>query len=391
MLLAAASGSVFAQKKEVIDVYWGNWETSSGCPQITVRQSKLFKVVSGVKQLELQVQNLGSNALEISLSTNNLNNWQRQRFEPNETRVINFNNPKSTNTWSCKDAIEIGGKISVWLMGQDQNYQSYKNYDLPLGWRCVNISDLKILLKNVSDNRIQIWSLDQSGNVTQRSLPLTFGQPGWSAVNYANGKVLWRHSDGRATLWNINFANGTGGSKAPPIGEYAAKAGWSVVNYADGKMLWQHKSGKISLSTIDNMNAQKFPKEHNSPSGCVPVNFADNKILWKAVSSGGGLTGGGETGKISLWLMDADGNRIDWKEHGPHAGWQPINYDGHNLLWKHTDERISYWEVTPEGKYADHLEHGPIEGWRVVNCSSALLGSEQQILWEFIYPPVPPK
>lgn len=38
--------------------------------------------------------------------------------------------------------------------------------------------------------------------------------------------------------------------------------------------------------------------------------------------------------RVSLWVVDAQGNQVSYKEHGPFAGWTPLNYADDRVLWQ---------------------------------------------------------
>ena len=48
-------------------------------------------------------------------------------------------------------------------------------------------------------------------------------------------KILWRHTDGRISLWTVNKL----GNHLVDL-QYGPFPGFTAVNYADGKILWRH-------------------------------------------------------------------------------------------------------------------------------------------------------
>jgi hypothetical protein len=78
---------------------------------------------------------------------------------------------------------------------------------------------------------------------------------------------------------------------------------------------------------------------------------------------------------ISLWKVDAKGEQVNFKEHGPFEGWKPLNCANNNVLWRHEDGRISLWVVDDEGKQVSFKEHGPFDGWKALNYADG------RILW----------
>ncbi len=79
--------------------------------------------------------------------------------------------------------------------------------------------------------------------------------------------------------------------------------------------------------------------------------------------------------EISLWIVDAQGNRVSFKEHGPFPGWTPLNYADGRILWRDAGGRISLWVVDAEGNRVSFKEHGPFPGWTPLNYADG------RILW----------
>jgi hypothetical protein len=86
------------------------------------------------------------------------------------------------------------------------------------------------------------------------------------------------------------------------------------------------------------------------------LNYADNRILWV-----------GDGNRISLWVVDDQGNQVSYKEHGPFQGWTPVNYAGNRILFRGGDG-ISLWVVDDQGNQVSYKEHHGIQGWTPLNC-----------------------
>jgi hypothetical protein len=86
-------------------------------------------------------------------------------------------------------------------------------------------------------------------------------------------------------------------------------------------------------------------------------------------------SGGGIGTSISLWKVDASGNQVNFKEHGPFPGWTPLNCAANNVLWRHDDGRISFWVVDDGGNQVSFKEQGPFPGWTALNYA------DSRILW----------
>lgn len=119
---------------------------------------------------------------------------------------------------------------------------------------------------------------------------------------------------------------------------------------------------RVSISIVNSNGATVASREHGPVAGWVPLNCADNRILW---ASG--------TGKISLWQLDANGVRTGGMEHGPFGGWTPVHYSDDHILWRSTDHRASLWWVDAQGNRLGYKEHGPYGGWTPVNYSDGHL------------------
>jgi hypothetical protein len=121
---------------------------------------------------------------------------------------------------------------------------------------------------------------------------------------------------------------------------------------------------RVSIAIVDSNGATVASCEHGPVAGWVPLNCADNRILW--------VHG---TGRISLWQLGAKGERTGGIEHGPFGGWTPVNYADDHILWRSADHRVSLWWIDAQGKQLGYKEHGPHAGWTPVHYSDG------QLLW----------
>jgi hypothetical protein len=55
--------------------------------------------------------------------------------------------------------------------------------------------------------------------------------------------------------------------------EHGPYAGWTAINYAGEKILWRHTSGKISLWTVNSLGNQVTYKEHGPYAGWSALNY----------------------------------------------------------------------------------------------------------------------
>ena len=138
----------------------------------------------------------------------------------------------------------------------------------------------------------------------------------------------------------------------------SATAGEVDINYR------REVGSRISLWKVDAQGNQVNYKEHGPFPGWTPVNCAKDNVLWRH-----------DDGRISLWKVDGQGNQVSHKEHGPYPGWTPLNCADGRVLWRHNDGRISLWKVDAQGNQVNYKEHGPFPGWTPVNCAN------DNVLW----------
>ncbi len=163
--------------------------------------------------------------------------------------------------------------------------------------------------------------------------------------------------------WDSNSGNEIGdicNRQTVRLGGYLVQTEWS-----NGQSSCTIEArAPISLWRVDAQGNQLNYKEHGPFAGWTPLNCANNNILWRHAD-----------GRISFWVVDDHGNQISYKEHGPFAGWTAVNYADGRILWSQANGRISMWKVDPQGNQLNYKEHGPFAGWRPLNCAN------NNILW----------
>jgi hypothetical protein len=82
--------------------------------------------------------------------------------------------------------------------------------------------------------------------------------------------------------------------------------------------------------------------------------------------------------RISLWRVDAQGNQVSYKEHGPFPAWTPLNCADNHILWRHVDGHIVLWVMDEQGNQVSYKEHGPFPGWTALNYADG------RILWRHV-------
>ena len=80
--------------------------------------------------------------------------------------------------------------------------------------------------------------------------------------------ILWRHTNGKISLWTVNNQ----GDHLNDI-QHGPFEGFTALNYADGKLLWGHTNGKISLWTVDNQGNHVSDIQHGPFIGFTALNY----------------------------------------------------------------------------------------------------------------------
>jgi hypothetical protein len=173
-------------------------------------------------------------------------------------------------------------------------------------------------------------------------------------------------------LWHID----NGGEKySEKI--YGPFKGWTVVNYSGDKILWVHDDGRISIWTMDSDGNRLRYKEHTPPAGWHPINCYgfSNHILWEHDDS-----------RAGLWTIDDNDNRVSFKESRAMPGFHVVNYANGTILRAHPDGRYIRYEVQHDGTPITSKSHFADKDWRVINISS-----DQLLFFTEKAAPPPPK
>ena len=54
---------------------------------------------------------------------------------------------------------------------------------------------------------------------------------------------------------------------------------------------------------------------------------------------------------------------MSYKEHGPFAGWTPLNCTRDHILWRNADGRISFWTIADSGNSSVTRSTARLPGW----------------------------
>jgi hypothetical protein len=129
------------------------------------------------------------------------------------------------------------------------------------------------------------------------------------------------------------------------------------------RVLWMGNENRVSIWLVDQEGNMSTYTEHGPFEGWTPINISKNRILWRT-SDGAGL-----------WKIDDEGNQISYKEYRGIHGWQVINYSDNRILWVGDGNRISIWNLNENDEVLSYKEHGPFEEWTPINIS------KNRILW----------
>ncbi|MBD2068038.1 hypothetical protein H6F93_10965 [Leptolyngbya sp. FACHB-671] len=88
--------------------------------------------------------------------------------------------------------------------------------------------------------RVSLWKVDDQGEHISFKEHGPFA--GWTALNYADGRILWRHTDNHISLWKVDDQG-----ELISFKEHGPFEGWVPLSYDDGKILWCHADNHISL------------------------------------------------------------------------------------------------------------------------------------------------
>lgn len=210
----------------------------------------------------------------------------------------------------------------------------------------------------------------------------------WNAVGAGTepggaSRLLWRHSDGRASLWRVSPGGAVLDSR-----EYGPYPSWSptliAIGPSDGKtrLLWTRDDGLLSLWRLSAAGALEESAEFGTPSGwdCVGLGVgADNKVrlLWKRRADG----------RARFSRLSVSGTTVEADiQHGPFGLWEPeslvVAADGTaRLLWQHEDGRASVWRVSAAGALDGATEYGPYPQWRPVQLATYVSSPATRLLW----------
>ena len=121
--------------------------------------------------------------------------------------------------------------MNISLYGQESILQRLKKLEQELRTTKQELAKVK------EENRIMKKQIAQnSAGIAENARKIRLL---WQEI-FINGKILWRHTSGKISLWSVD-------SQGNPVGfkEHGPFNDWTPINYSNGKILWRHTSGKI--------------------------------------------------------------------------------------------------------------------------------------------------
>jgi hypothetical protein len=235
---------------------------------------------------------------------------------------------------------DVNGSVSLWRMNGANVLST--NFLTPYSsannnWQIASTDDFNgdgrtdILWRNTDDGRLSLWQMNGSNALSTGLLsPYPTVDNSWkvSGTGDFNGDgkadILWRHTNGSVSLWQMNGANviSTGYLTPYPIVDNS----WQVAGINDfngdgnADILWHNDDGRNSLWQMNGSNAISTGLINPYPDS-----------TWK-ISGTGDVTGDGKAdilwrnqinGSLSLWQMNGanviSGNALALS---PDASWQ---------------------------------------------------------------------
>jgi hypothetical protein len=196
----------------------------------------------------------------------------------------------------------LDGSAALWLVGPNGVQPSYRLGPVQ-GWTAVDVAvggaGTTHILWTRGDNRIGLWTVDNSGQISYG--PTLGPYNGWSAVAIADGadgltRLLWNKIDGSVGLSFV----GSGGLLATY--RYSGSAGWRAIDVvvgadAQARILLTNADGRMELWRVDdsgNVTAR-------GPVYDAPVGFTAQRV------------GAGPNGLTQVLWTDLNGSALLWQ------------------------------------------------------------------------------
>jgi len=204
------------------------------------------------------------------------------------------------------------GKISLWTINAYGDVLSKKEYGPYTGYSVVNYSYHHILWKDTANNA-NLWALDDNDNNPRGTVfPSNGYVPTW--FENSDNAIVWTDSTGQQIKLSYLNYNSVPSVRFEKVwGPYAT---WTPVNFDNSTILWKDTNGQASVWHMDLVTGNLLSYSNFGPFATwTPAKYFEREILWKDTN-----------GQVSLWNMnDASSNVVTYKNYGPYAGWNAID------------------------------------------------------------------
>jgi FG-GAP-like repeat len=203
--------------------------------------------------------------------------------------------------------------------------------------------------------------------------------------NDGKSDILWRNTDGRIALWQMNGSNLTIGSVFDHV-----STNWQIASTGDfnsdrkSDILWRNTTdGSVALWQMDGSTPTT-----KTVIGSAPTNWqisstgdfnGDSKadILWRNTTDG----------SVAIWQMNGStptsetviaSVTTDWKI----AGTADFNNDGKcDILWRKDDGQVALWQMNGNTTLAANVIGSVSNDWKIAGTGDFNGDSNADILW----------
>lgn len=203
------------------------------------------------------------------------------------------------------------GKISLWSINYFGDVLSKKEYGPYPGWSVINYSYHHILWKDGANNA-SYWSMDDNDN---NPVAKVFPSNGYVPIWYENSDrvIVWTDSTGQQV--KLSYLDWNADTKIRFDRVYGPYPGWVPVNFDNRTLLWKDTQGQASVWHMDFDGNLLNYTLFGPYAGWTPAKYFEREILWKDTN-----------GQVSLWNMDStNSNLLSYKTYGPYGGWNAID------------------------------------------------------------------
>ena len=193
--------------------------------------------------------------------------------------------------------------------------------------------------------------------------------------------ILWNNTNGAASIWNYNPANGTFAQNT-----YGPYTGWTAKTVADGgtdgqtRVLWDNTNGTASIWSLNNSTGQFTDYNFGPYPGWTAkaLSVGTNNtthVLWDNTN-----------GTVSVWNYNTSTGTFTQNQYGPYSGWTATAIadgpDGQTqLLWDNTNGMASIWSLNNQtGQFTDY-NFGPYPNWTAITLSVGT-NNTTHVLWD---------